>query len=176
MHLALIKLILPNAKVIDARRGPMATCFANFKQLFAQGQPFTYSLEDIAHYYADYIELMRHWDKVMPGFSLTVNYELVVENLEQQVALILEHCGLEFEQQCVRYHDSQRAVRTASSEQVRRPIFTDALDQWRSYENYLNPIFEVLKERGLSSMYKFFRALNYLMMVLLEKNIIKTDI
>ena len=149
MHLALIKLILPNAKVIDARRGPMATCFANFKQLFAQGQPFTYSLEDIAHYYADYIELMRHWDKVMPGFSLTVNYELVVKNLEQQVALILEHCGLEFEQQCVRYYDSERAVRTASSEQVRRPIFTDALHQWRGYENYLNPISEVLKKRGI---------------------------
>ena len=149
MHLALIKLILPNAKVIDARRGPMAACFANFKQLFAQGQFFTYSFEDIAHYYADYIELMRHWDKVIPGFSLTINYELVVESLEEQVALILEHCGLEFEEQCLRYHDSQRAVRTASSEQVRLPIFTDALDQWRNYENYLDPISKMLRKRGV---------------------------
>ena len=149
MHLALIKLILPNAKVIDARRGPMAACFANFKQLFAQGQFFTYSFEDIAHYYADYIELMRHWDKVIPGFSLTINYELVVENLEEQVALILKHCGLEFEEQCLRYHDSQRAVRTASSEQVRLPIFTDALDQWRNYESYLDPISKMLRKRGV---------------------------
>lgn len=148
VHIGLIKAILPNATIIDARRAPMAACFANFKQLFAEGQPFTYSLEDIGHYYADYIRLMNHWSSVLPGWALTVQYEEVVENLESQVIRMLDHCDLPFEEACVHFHKNERAVRTASSEQVRQPIFREGLDQWRHYQQYLRPL------RGLLNEYK----------------------
>ena len=148
MHVALIKRILPNAIIIDARRAPMAACFANFKQLFAQGQEFTYSLEDIAHYYADYIRLMDHWQTIFPGQVLTVQYEDVVEDLETQVRRLLDHSGLEFEEACVSFHEKDRAVRTASSEQVRQPIYRDALEQWKHYEKHLQDIAVLLRDRG----------------------------
>jgi len=151
MHVALIKRILPNATIIDARREPMAACFANFKQLFAAGQEFTYSLEDIADYYADYIRLMDHWHSILPGQVLTIGYEDVVNDLETQVRRILEHCGLEFEERCLRYYDKDRAVRTASSEQVRQPIYRDAVKQWRNYESHLEPVRKILTERGVIS-------------------------
>jgi tetratricopeptide (TPR) repeat protein len=150
MHVALIRAILPNATVIDARRSPMAACFANFKQLFAEGQPFTYSLEDIGNYYVDYQRLMSHWQQVMPGKCLTVEYENVVTDLEGQVERMLEHCGLAFEDACVSFHENDRAVRSASSEQVRQPIFRGGLDQWRHFESALGPLQNVLKNRGLS--------------------------
>ena len=149
LHVALIKRILPNATIIDARREPMAACFANFKQLFAQGQEFTYSLEDIANYYADYVRLMDYWHSVLPGQVLTVQYEDVVEDLETQVRRLLDHCGLEFEESCVRYYEKNRAVRTASSEQVRQPIYRDALQQWKHYSDQLQPLTRVLEERGV---------------------------
>jgi tetratricopeptide (TPR) repeat protein len=149
MHVALIKRILPNAIIIDARREPMAACFANFKQLFAQGQEFTYSQEDIANYYADYIRLMDHWHAILPGQVLTVQYEDVVEDLETQVRRLLDHCGLEFEESCLRYYEKDRAVRTASSEQVRQPIYRDAMKQWQNYESHLEPIRTLLTERGV---------------------------
>jgi tetratricopeptide (TPR) repeat protein len=123
IHIPLIRTILPNATIIDARRAPMAACFANFKQLFAEGQAFTYSLEDIGRYYTDYHRLMDHWAKRLPGYSLTVHYEDVVTNLESQVARLLDHCGLPFEASCVNFHENKRPVRSASSEQVRQPIF-----------------------------------------------------
>jgi len=149
MHVVLIKRILPNATIIDARREPLAACFANFKQLFAQGQEFTYSQEDIANYYADYIRLMDHWHSILPGQVLTVQYEEVVEDLETQVRRILDHCGLPFEEACLRYYEKDRAVRTASSEQVRQPIYRDAMKQWENYEAHLGPMVEVLRERGV---------------------------
>lgn len=143
-HIGLIKLILPNAKIIDARRHPMSGGFSIFKQLFAEGQEFSYSLEDIGQYYRDYVQLMDHWDQVLPGFVLRVQHEEVVEDLETQVRRMLDFCGLPFEESCLRYHETQRNVRTPSSEQVRQPIFTTALEQWRNYEQWLDPLKDAL--------------------------------
>jgi tetratricopeptide (TPR) repeat protein len=143
-HIGLIHLLLPNAKIIDARREPMACCFSNFKQLFAGGQEFTYGIEDIARYYRTYLDLMQHWDEVLPGRVLRVWHEDVVEDLEGNVRRILEFCGLEFEPACVDFHKTKRSVRTASSEQVRQPIFREGLDQWRNYELWLDPLKDAL--------------------------------
>jgi tetratricopeptide (TPR) repeat protein len=139
-HIGLIQLMLPGATIIDARREPMGCCFGNLKQLFAQGQEFTYGVEDIARYYRTYLELMRHWDAVLPGRVLRVQYEDVVEDLEGNVRRILAHCGLEFEPACVEFYKTERSVRTASSEQVRQPIYREGLDQWRHYEPWLGPL------------------------------------
>jgi hypothetical protein len=138
-HLALIHLILPNARIIDARRDPLACCFGNFKQLFASGQQFTYSVEDITRYYRMYAELMAHWDSALPGKILRVDHESVVEDLEGNVRRMLEFCELEFEPSCVDFHKTQRSVHTASSEQVRQPIFKEGLDQWRHFDPWLGP-------------------------------------
>ncbi|MBD8882132.1 sulfotransferase [Rhodanobacter sp. 7MK24] len=143
-HLGLIHLMLPNAKIIDARREPMACCFSNFKQLFASGQEFTYSIEDIARYYRTYLELMRHWDAVLPGRVLRVHHEDVVDDLEGSVHRILDFCGLPFEPGCLEFHKTARSVRTASSEQVRRPIFRDGIGQWTNYAAELAPLREML--------------------------------
>jgi tetratricopeptide (TPR) repeat protein len=139
-HIGLIHLILPNAKIIDARRDAMACCFSNYKQLFASGQEFTYSVEDIARYYCSYVELMRHWDTALPGKILRVRHEAVVEDLEGSVRRILNFCGLPFEAACLDFYRTERSVRTASSEQVRRPIFKEGLDQWRHFEPWLGPL------------------------------------
>jgi tetratricopeptide (TPR) repeat protein len=145
-HIGLIHLMLPNAKIIDARREPMACCFSNLKQLFASGQEFTYSIEDIARYYRTYLELMRHWDAVLPGRMLRVWHEDVVEDLERNVRRILEFCGLEFEPACVEFYKTERRVSTASSEQVRQPIFRDGLFQWRNYEPWLGSLKDSLDD------------------------------
>jgi tetratricopeptide (TPR) repeat protein len=139
-HIGLIKLILPNAKIIDARREPMACCFSGFKQLFAEGQEFTYGLDEIGRYYRGYVELMDHWDRVLPGEILRVQYEDVVADLETQVRRILDFCGLPFEQACLDFHATERAVRTASSEQVRQPIYDSGIEQWRHFESHLDPL------------------------------------
>jgi tetratricopeptide (TPR) repeat protein len=139
-HIGLLHLMLPNAKIIDARREPMACCFGNLKQLFAQGQEFTYSVDDIARYYRTYLEVMRHWDTVLPGLVLRVHHEDVVDDLEGSVRRILDFCGLDFEAGCVEFHKTERSVRTASSEQVRQPIYREGLDQWRNYEPWLGPL------------------------------------
>jgi len=143
-HIGLIHLILPHATVIDVRREPMACCFSNFKQLFAQGQTFTYGLQDIARYYRNYLELMHHWDEVLPGRVLRVHYEDVVDDLEGSVRRLLDHCGLELEPACLAFHRTARSVRTPSSEQVRQPIYRDGLEQWRHYERWLWPLREAL--------------------------------
>jgi predicted Zn-dependent protease len=143
-HVGLIQLMLPNAKIIDARREPLACCFSNFKQLFAQGQEFTYGVDDIARYYRTYLELMRHWDEVLPGRVLRVQHEDVVDDLEGNVRRLLDFCGLDFEPACVEFHKNARAVRTASSEQVRRPIFKDGLEQWKNYEPWLGELKDAL--------------------------------
>jgi len=139
-HIGLIHLMLPNAKIIDARREPMACCFSNLKQLFANGQEFTYSIEDIARYYRTYLDLMQHWDEALPNRILRVQHESVVEDLDGNVRRILDFCGLEFEPTCVEFHKTERSVRTASSEQVRRPIFREGLDQWKNYEPWLGTL------------------------------------
>jgi tetratricopeptide (TPR) repeat protein len=139
-HIGLIHLILPNARIIDARREPMACCFSNFKQLFASGQEFTYDIEDIARYYRSYVQLLRHWDDALPGKVLRIQYEDVVEDLEGNVRRILDFCGLPFEPACLAFHKTERSVRTASSEQVRRPIFKEGIDQWRHFEPWLGSL------------------------------------
>jgi tetratricopeptide (TPR) repeat protein len=143
-HVGLIHLMLPNARIIDARREPMACCFSNFKQLFANGQEFTYSIDDIARYYRTYLELMRHWDQVLPGRVLRVYHEDVIDDLEGSVRRLLDFCGLEFEAQCVAFHENKRSVRTASSEQVRQGIFRGGLDQWTHFEPRLGPLKDAL--------------------------------
>jgi tetratricopeptide (TPR) repeat protein len=139
-HIGLLQLILPNAKIIDARREPMACCFGNLKQLFAHGQEFAYSVEDIARYYRTYLELMAHWDAVLPARVLRIQHEDLVDDLEGNVRRLLEYCELGFEPACLDFHKTARSVRTASSEQVRQPIYREGLDQWRHYEPWLGPL------------------------------------
>ena len=143
-HIGLINLILPNAKIIDARRHPMACCFSGFKQHFAEGQEFTYGLENVGSYYKDYVTLMDHWNEVLPGKILTVQYEDVVADTEMQLRRILDYLGLPFEKSCLEFHKTKRSVRTASSEQVRQPIFKSGVDQWRNFEPWLNPLKDAL--------------------------------
>jgi len=145
LHLGLIRLILPNAKVIDARRSPMACCFSGFKQLFAEGQEFSYSLDDIGRYYQAYLKLMAHWQKVIPDFVLTVSHEEVVNDLEKQVRRMLNFCEVAFEQSCLDFHKTKRTIKTPSSEQVRQPIYKSATEQWRHFEPHLAPLKRALK-------------------------------
>jgi tetratricopeptide (TPR) repeat protein len=145
-HIGLIHLMFPNATIIDARREPMACCFGNLKQLFAQGQEFAYSIDDIARYYRTYLDIMEHWDTVLPGRVLRVRHEDVVADLEASVRRILDFCGLAFEPSCIEYYKTERSVRTASSEQVRRPIYREGLDQWRQFEPWLAPLRDALDD------------------------------
>ncbi|MDO6444547.1 sulfotransferase [Colwellia sp. 1_MG-2023] len=145
LHIGLIKLILPNAKIIDARRSPMACCFSGFKQLFAEGQDFSYSLDDLGRYYKAYLKLMAHWEKVLPNQVLTVHHEDVVDDLATQVGRILDFCQLDFEQSCIDFHQTKRAIKTPSSEQVRQPIYKNATEQWKHFEQYLTPLKNALK-------------------------------
>ncbi|MEO9946999.1 MAG: sulfotransferase [Paraglaciecola sp.] len=140
MHIGLIKFILPNAKVIDARRDPIACCFSGYKQLFAEGQEFSYDLENMAHYYHSYQSLMKHWDEVLPGFVLRVQHEDVIEDLEGEVRRILDFCQLPFETNCLDFHKTKRTIKTPSSEQVRQPINSTAKDQWKNFEKNLTPL------------------------------------
>ncbi|MFT4825352.1 MAG: tetratricopeptide (TPR) repeat protein, partial [Cryomorphaceae bacterium] len=144
LHIGLIHLILPRAKIIDARRHPMAGCFAGYKQLFAKGQTFTYDLTDVGHYYRNYVKVMDHWDEVLPGRVLRVQYEDMVADSDTQIRRVLEHCELPFEEQCLRFYETDRAIRTPSAEQVRQPIFQEGLEQWRHYETHLNPLKKAL--------------------------------
>ena len=139
-HIGLIHLILPNAKIIDARRHPMGCCFSGFKQHFARGQHFTYGLENIGRYYRDYVALMAHFDSVLPGRVHRVIYETLVDNVESEVRRLLDYCQLPFDERCLRFYENDRAVRTASSEQVRQPIYREGVDQWRNYEPWLDPL------------------------------------
>lgn len=143
-HVGLIHLMLPNAKIIDARRHPLGCCFSGFKQHFARGQHFTYSLEDIGRYYRDYVELMAHFDAVLPGRIHRVIYEKLIDDFEAEVRRLLDYCGLPFDERCLRFYENERAVRTASSEQVRQPIFRDAVEHWRHYEPWLGPLKDAL--------------------------------
>ena len=135
-----IQLVLPNAKIIDARRHPLGCCMSNFRQHFARGQDFTYDLDDLGRYYSDYVRLMVHVDAVMPGRVHRVIYERMVEDTETEIRSLLAYCGLEFDPACMAFHETERAVRTASSEQVRQPIYTAAKDEWQLYSAYLDPL------------------------------------
>ncbi len=146
LHLGLIHLMLPNARIIDARRHPLACCFSAFKQHFARGQSFTYGLDDIGRYYHDYVALMAHFDEVLPGRVHRVFYERMVEDTEGEVRRLLDYCGLPFEEGCLRFFENERPVRTASSEQVRKPIYRDGVDHWRHFEPWLGPLKDALGE------------------------------
>jgi len=143
-HIGLISLMLPQARIIDARRDPMACCFSAFQQLFAEGQEFSYDLADLGQYYRAYVELMDHWDRVLPGRILRVNHEDVVADLEREVRRLLDFCGLPFDERCLRFHETDRPVRTASSEQVRQPLNKRGVEQWRRYAAHLGPLREAL--------------------------------
>lgn len=145
LHVGLIRLILPNAKIIDVRRHPLACCVANFRQHFARGQNFSYRLEDMGRYYRDYVRLMDHFDHVDPGAICRVHYEQVVDDTEAQVRLLLDYLDLPFDPACLRFHETERAVRTASSEQVRQPIFREGLDHWRRYAEWIGPLSTLLE-------------------------------
>ena len=143
-HIALIHLILPNAKIVDARRHPMANCFSAFKQHFSRGQGFSYDLAELGRYYRDYVLLMEHYDAILPGRVHRVHHEQLVQQPENTIRALLKYCGLEYDAACLSFHDNPRAVRTASSEQVRRPLNTDGVDTWRRYETWLGPLREAL--------------------------------
>jgi hypothetical protein len=143
-HVGLIHLILPRAKIIDARRHPLSCGFSVFKQHFARGQAFSFSLDEIGRYYRDYVELMAHYDAVLPGRVHRVHYEAMVADTEAEVRRLLDYCGLPFEDACLRFHENERAVRTPSAEQVRQPIYRDALEQWRHYGRWLGPLQDAL--------------------------------
>ena len=136
-HIGLIKMILPNAKIIDARRNPMDGCFSCFKQYFAKGQHFTYDLDDIARYYKDYLKIMDFWNSCFPGSIHTVMYEDVIENPESEVKSMIDFLGLEFQESCLSFYESKRPVKTASSEQVRQPIYKSALNYWKNFDTDL---------------------------------------
>lgn len=144
VNIGLIRLILPNARIVDARRHPLACCFSNYKQLFARGQGYSYSLADCGRYYREYVELMAHWDEVLPGRVHRVIHEELVRDPQKEIRNLFAYCGLEFEPQVLRFHENQRAVRTASSEQVRQPLSSEALDRWKNFEPWLGPLKDAL--------------------------------
>ena len=146
VHIGLIKRILPNAKIIDARRNPMDCCFSGFKQLFGEGQEFSYSLTDIGRYYRAYEKLMDHWHAVLPDFILTVQHEDVLHDLEGQVRHILAFCGLPFEPECLSFYQTKRVIKTPSSEQVRQPIYKTGMQQWKPFEAYLEDLKAIVGE------------------------------
>jgi hypothetical protein len=144
LYVGLIHLILPNAKIIDARRHPLGCCLSGFKQHFARGQNFTYGLEDIGRYYRDYVALMAGIDCALPRRVHRVIYEAMIADTETEVRRLLEYCGLDFEERCLRFYENERAVRTPSSEQVRQPIYRDGVDHWQRYEPWLGALKETL--------------------------------
>jgi tetratricopeptide (TPR) repeat protein len=144
LHIGMIRAVLPNAKIIDARRHPLGCCFSNFKQHYARGQNFSYTLADMGRFYRDYVDLMAHFDEVQPGCVHRVIYERTVEDTEAEVRKLLEYCGLPFEPGCLRFFENDRPVRTASAEQVRLPIYRDGVEQWRHYEPWLGPLKDAL--------------------------------
>ena len=145
VHIGLIHLILPNAKIIDARRSPMDCCFSCYKQLFGSGQGFTYSQNRIGNYYLDYLRIMEHWDKVLPGKVHRVIYEDMIEDTENEIKKLLKFCDLKFEQGCIDFYKTKRTVRTPSSEQVRQPIYKKGIGQWKNYEPWLGDLTKTLQ-------------------------------
>ena len=146
IHIGLIKTILPNAKIIDTRRDPMDTCFSCFKQFFARGQLFTYSLEDLGKYYTDYIRAMNHWHNIYGKDIFTVHYDNVVNETEETIRELIDYCNLPFEQECLEFYNSSRPVKTPSAEQVRQPIYKSGLNYWKNYDKHLLPLKKIIDE------------------------------
>ena len=150
-HIGLIHLIMPNAKIIDARRYPLDCCFSMFKQLFAQGQEFTYGLEEAGSYYNSYVKLMDHWNTVLPGKVLQVNNEDIIDDLEFQVTRLLNFLELPFEESCIEFYKTDRSVRTASSEQVRKPVNKAGMGRWKPYAKNLKLLIDNLDSNLLKN-------------------------
>ena len=146
IHIGLIKTILPNAKIIDTRRDPMDTCFSCYKQFFARGQLFTYSLEDLGNYYTDYIKAMNHWNNIYSKDIFTVHYDNVINKTEETIRELIDYCNLPFEKECLEFYKSSRPVKTPSAEQVRQPIYKSGLNYWKNYEKHLLPLKEIIDE------------------------------
>jgi len=146
IHIGLIKTILPNAKIIDTRRDAMDTCFSCFKQFFARGQLFTYSLEDLGKYYSDYIKAMNHWHKVFGDQIYTVHYDNVINDTENTIKELIQYCELPFENECLEFYKSSRPVKTPSAEQVRQPIYKSGLNYWKNFEEHLQPLKKIIDE------------------------------
>jgi hypothetical protein len=144
LHIGLIRLVLPNAKIIDARRHPLACCFSTFKQHFAEGHRYSYSLEELGRYYREYVLLMDHFDRVSPGAVYRVIHEHLIDDTETEVRRLLSHCGLPFDAACLKFYENTRPVRTPSAQQVRRPINREGIEQWRHYAPWLEPLREAL--------------------------------
>ena len=149
VHIGLIKLILPNAKIIDIRRNPMDCCFSCYKQLFGTGQGFTYSLRRIGNYYLDYLDIMDHWNKVLPGEIHSIKYEDLIENTEYEIRELLSFCNLDFEKSCLDFYKNKRTVRTPSSEQVRQPIYKSSHLHWKNFEQYLIELKNMFVNNGV---------------------------
>jgi hypothetical protein len=145
-HVGLIQAILPRAVIVDVRRHPMDACFSTYKQHFAEGQSFSYDLEDLGRYYRCYLNLMDHWDEVLPGKVLRLQYEHLIREPEAQIRRLLMHCSLPFEPACLSFHETKRSVRTASAEQVRQPLYTSGVGYWRHFEAQLAPLRRALGE------------------------------
>ncbi len=150
LHIGLIQLMLPNARIIDARRAPLATCVSLFKQAFAAGQAYSHDLGDLGRYYADYVDLMTHFDTVLPGRVHRIDHEALVERPEIEIRRLLSYCRLQFEPQCLAFHETRRTIRTASSEQVRQPLNRRGIDQWRQFEPWLGRLVEALTKGGIA--------------------------
>jgi tetratricopeptide (TPR) repeat protein len=149
LYVGLIHLALPNARIINVRRDPMDTCYAVFKTLFVDAYPFSYDLEELAHYYVAYDGLMKHWDNVLPGVVCHVDYEALVTDVETESRKIVERCGLQWQSRCLRFHESTEASTTASAVQVRQPVYRSSVNKWRDYERQLQPVVDILRQAGI---------------------------
>ena len=150
LYVGLIRLALPKAKIISVRRHPLDTCYAVYKQLFVDAYPFSYDLEELARYYAAYDRLMRHWDRVLPDVLYTIEYEKLVDHFEPEVHRLLEHCGLDYEEACLRFHENRTASTTASTVQVRQPVYRSSVGKWRQYSEQLAPLIAKLEGEGIA--------------------------
>jgi tetratricopeptide (TPR) repeat protein len=149
LYVGLIHLALPNATIINLQRDPMDTCYAIYKQLFVDAYPFSYDLEELARYYVAYYQLMEHWHTVLPGVIHTIKYESLVDDIESKTRLMLDACGLEWQEQCLRFYENKEASTTASTAQIRRPIYKSSVGKWRDYEEQLQPATEILQQAGV---------------------------
>ena len=144
-NIGFLKMILPNAKIINAQRNPLDSCISSYKQLFYKGQSWSYDLFEIAEYYLEYQRMMDHWHKLFPGEILDLKYENLINNQKDETESLLKYCGLEWEEQCLKFYETERSINTASSEQVRQPIYKGAMNAWKNYESHITPLIETLE-------------------------------
>jgi len=150
LYIGLIHLALPNAAIINLQRNPVDTCYAIYKQLFVDAYPYSYDLEELARYYVAYHQLMEHWNEVLPGVIHTVRYEDLVDDIETNTRQLLDVCGLEWQPECLKFYENKEASTTASTAQIRRPVYKSSVGKWREYEQQLQPVVEILQKAGIN--------------------------